>query len=447
MKIICLTIGLVVSILMGQIVADEPAPKPSPLARELQALFDAGGARGANVLPDVQRRYTAARKAVGDDTRLDYAYGLILLKHLKHKEAVAQFQTGTQRKGEPYWPVWQALVWGHFAAKDYDAGCDRMAELARKLAAIADEDDAPEVRRSIEWLGQMMAALGKISDSPKQKAAVTKVDKQMQELFAGDELVLYLSGKKETDAVASDTVRELEQTQQKNEAKDEQDRKKKLTQVESNLETSQEKRESLKRTAEDAKASLEEQLDKFEKQLARLEKDYDFLEKRAQSILQSQLQLQGQLSLLSLPQPGAGNNNQTGQATLTPQQQLQQQQIANLQAQLAAYRIEYDRTTLSALNVSQQASRVVQERATAVNRYEKTTGQLLKQDATLGKWEGRMKKTSEKLASAAKDKPAGGTPKVNLPKSLRSYVDLNFTIERDRVLESAGSRQERPAAE
>jgi hypothetical protein len=446
MKTVCFAILMVVSMLLTAVVAADPAPKMSPLARELQALFDAGSLRGANVLPDVQRRHAAARKAVGDDARLDYAYGLILLKLLKHKEAVAQFQAGTQRKGDPYWPVWQALVWGHFAAKDYDAGCSRMVELARKLAAIADEDDAPEVRRSIEWLGQMMAALGKITDSPKQKAAVAKVDQQLQELFAGDELVLYLSGKKETDAVTSDTVRELEQTQKKNEAKDEQDRKKKLTQVESNLETSQEKRESLKKSAEDAKASLEEQLAGFEKQLTRLEKDYDFLDKRAQSILQSQLQLQGQISLLSLSQPGADNNS-TGQGTLTPQQQLQRQQIGNLQNQLAAYRIEYDRTTLSALAVSQQAARVVQERATAVNRYEKTTGQLLKQDATLGKWEGRMKKSGEKLLNAAKNKPTGGTPKVNLPKTLRSYVDLNFTIERDRVLESAGVGQEKPAGE
>ncbi|MBI5758086.1 MAG: hypothetical protein HZA46_06175 [Planctomycetales bacterium] len=446
MKTIYLTIGLVVAMLVGPAASDEPAPKPTPLSRELQSLFDAGAARGANVLPDVQRRHAAARKAVGDDSRLDYAYGLILLKHLKHKEAVAQFQTATQRKGDTYWPAWQALVWGHFAAKDYPAGCDRMGEMARKLAAIADEDDSPEVRRSIEWLGQMVAALGKVADSPKQKDAVAKIDRQLQEVFAGDELVLYESGKKETDAVASDTVRELEQTQQKVQAKDEQDRKKKLTQVESNLETSQEKRESLKKTAEDAKATLDEQLASFDKQLARLEKDYDFLEKRGQSLLQSQLQLQQQLTLLSLPQPGAGNNA-GGQGIVTVQQQLQRQQISNLQAQQVAYQIEYDRTALSALGVSQQAARVVQDRATAVNRYEKTTGQLLKQDATLGKWEDRMKKSGDKLKKAAKDKPAGGTPKVNLPKSLRSYVDLNFTIERDRVLESAGVELEKPVGE
>jgi hypothetical protein len=446
MKTFCLTIGLLLSMRLIAADTDEAVPKPTPLARELQALFDVGAARGVNVLPDVQRRHAAARKAVGDDSRLDYAYGLILLKHLKHKDAVAQFQTATQRKGDPYWPVWQALVWGHFAAKDYTAGCDRMTEMARKLAAIADEDDAPEVRRSIEWLGQMVAALGKVADSPKQKEAVAKVDKQLQELFAGDELVLYQSGKKETDAVASDTVRELEQTQQKVQAKDEQDRKKKITQVESNLETSQEKRESLKKSAEDAKASLDEQLASFDKQLTRLEKDYDFLEKRGQSLLQSQVQLQAQLTLLSIPQPGAGNNA-TGQGTITVQQQLQRQQIANLQSQQIAYQIEYDRTALSALGVSQQAARVVQDRATAINRYEKTTGQLLKQDATLGKWEDRMKKTGDKLKKVAKDKPAGGTPKVNLPKSLRSYVDLNFIIERDRVLESAGIDREPPAGE
>lgn len=441
MKRVCFAIGLVAVNLVGLTVADEPAAPPSPLAKEIQGLFDTASGHGANVLADVQRRHAAARKAVGDDSRLDFAYGLILLKQLKHKEAVAKFQAATERKGDPYWPAWQALVWGHFAAKDYTAGCDRLTEMARKLAAIADEDDSPEVRRSIEWLGQIVAALGMVADSTKQREAVAKVDKRLQETFIGDELALFESGKKEINAVAGDATRDAEQLQEKLEAKDEQERKRKLGQVESNLETSQEKRESLKRSAEDWKAWLDEQMEAADKQLARLEKDYAFLDRRAQSLIQSQLAVQAQITLLSVPQLGQPN---AAPGVITPQMQLQQQQIATLQAQQVGYQVEYQRTALSALGVSQQAAKVVQERAAAVKQYEKTTGQLVKQDAALGKWEERMKKDGEKLKKVAKDKPASGLRKVTAPKTLRSYVDLNWAIERDRLLESVGAVSQQP---
>ena len=423
-------------LLIAAAVAAEPTAAPSPVAKELQGLFDAASGRGANVLSEVQKRYAASRKAVGDDARLDFAYGLILLKQIKHKEAVAQFQFATQRKGEPHWPAWQALVWGHFAAKDYTAGSDRMTEMARRLAAIANEDDSPEVRRSIEWLGQMVGALGKVADAGKQRDAVVKVDAALQELFSGDELALYEAGKREVGAVASDVTRDAEELQKKLDAKDEEERKKKLEGVNSNLEASKEKRDSLKRSAEDWKAWLAERLDASDKQLSRLEKDYAFLEKRAQSLVQSQLQVQAEISLLTassaVGQPG------TAPGTITPQMQLQQQQIQTLQAQQVAYQLEYDRTSMSGLAVSQQASRVVQERMASVKQYEKATGNLVKQESALGKWEERMKKDGEKLKKAAKDKSAGSTKKSAAPKTLRSYVDLNWIIERDRLLEAVG---------
>lgn len=435
MKNIQLAFVLCTGLLIQPAAAREPAAAPSPVAKELQGLFDAASGRGTNVLADVQKRYAAARKAVGDDSRLDYAYGLILLKQFKHKEAVAQFQAATQRKGDPLWPAWQALVWGHFAAKDYTSGCDRMTEMAKKLAAIANEDDSPEVRRSIEWLGQMVAALGKVADAGKQRDAVVKVDAKLQELFTGDELALYESGKREVGAVATDVTRDAEELQQKLQAKDDDERKKKLEEVASNLETSKEKRDSLKRSAEDWKTWLDEQLDAKDKQLARLEKDYAFLEKRAQSLIQSQLQVQAQLSLLSVAGAGAGN---AGQGAITAQSQLQQQQISTLQAQQVAYQLDYERTSLSGLGVSQQAAKVVGERAAAVKQYEKATGQLIKQDAAIGKWEDRMKKDGDKLKKVAKDKSSTPAKKAAAPKTLRSYVDLNWAIERDRLLESVG---------
>jgi DNA repair exonuclease SbcCD ATPase subunit len=326
-------------------------------------------------------------------------------------------------------------VWGHFAAKDYTAGCDRMTAMGQKLAAIANEDDSPEVRRSIEWLGQMVGALTKVADTGKPRESVAKVDARLMDLFTGDELALYEAGKREAGAVATDVTRDAEELQKKIDAKNEDERKKKLEEVATNLETSKERRESLKRSSEDWKAWLDERLDAADKQLARLEKDYDALEKRAQSLIQSQLQIQAQITLLSVPGPGTGT---TPDGKATVQSQLQQQQISTLQRQQVAYQLEYERTALSALGVSQQAGRVVQDRMGAVKQYEKATGNLVKQEAALGKWEDRMKKDGEKLKKVAKDKASGSANKSAAPKTLRSYVDLNWAIERDRLLESVG---------
>ena len=409
--------------------------REAALGRRLVEFFDEGFKRSPKVLPDAQRRYETLRADSQNDPRIDYALGLVQLRQFKQKEAQTQFQLATKRIGEPYWPAWQALIWTHGTAKETTAAYDRLTEMAKRLVKLDNSQEDTVVAEQIDWIGQSMAAFEKMADSPKSREAWMKEDEALRELFVGKLLVAYDNGQDEVHTRHALLEDDIRSTRDKTLEKREQERIEKQTKTDKDLESTREKRDGLKKTAEEWKKSLDEQLLNFDKQLSRLERDHTFLEKRGQSIVESQIQLGREMTLLQQRASASGGhqpNNRFGTQTNY------EAQMEQLQLQNARYQAEYDQTLVAAQQVTQKAQGLIQQRNGVIQQYQKATGQLVKQDASLDKWQGRLKKDTEKLKAPVDDKVPAVTNKIKQVSSFRTYIELDVMEQRDRLLDSFG---------
>lgn len=414
--------------------AAEPAPSSeSVVGQRLSEMFSVGFDRGANSLKAAQRHYEVAKELSPGNARVEYAYGLVLLKQLKNKEALAQFQAATKAPGEEYWPAWQALVWSHLVAKDYTEGYVRLTEFAKRLAA--SNSDPSERQQAAEWIGQVISALQKSVDTVKQREALVREDETLKDVLGAALGPSLARGKSGVNSLHALLEEDVQQTRQQAQAREAKENAEKQAQVAKNLETSEEKKEALKKTAEESKKYLEEQLVAFDKQLTRLERDYEFLQKRILSLAASQLQINAEIQLLS---SASQNQNQTRSPLATANPAANEQRRALLEAMMVRYQAEADQTLAATMAVSQRAQALIGQKAVTIKQYERATGQILEQESSLNKWQERLKSDGEKLKAAPKAKLVPVTNKINQARSFRTYVNLDLPLERDRVLDSFG---------
>lgn len=427
-----LSIGLSDCIARGA----DPVPDAA-VGQRLVEMFTAGYGRGASALKTAQQHYQVAQGRAPKDPRVAYGYGLVLLKQLKNKEALEQFEAATSADGPEYWPAWEALVWSHLTAKDYTTGYLRLTEFSRRLAK--SKDDLNERQQAAEWVGQVLSALQKIVDTVKQREALLREDETVAEILGPELNPAVARGKATVNAMHALLEGDVQQARAIAEAKAEKERVEREAQNAKDLESSAEKREQLKKNAEDAKKYLEQQLASFDKQLGRLERDYDFLQKRILSLTASQIQLNMESNLLSQQAAtisnNTNNNNRNANGALA---QAYQQRMAVLEMQGFRYQVELDQTLSSVMAVSQRAQMLIGQRSVIVRQYEKTTGDLVVQDSQLDKWQDRLKKDGEKLKEQPKPKAGPVAHKVQQARSFRTYVELDLTQERDRLLDTFG---------
>lgn len=424
-------LAAVVCALMASYVS---AADPDVVGRKIAEMFQVGFERGSNPQKEARRLYESALSLSKNDPRVDYAFGLVLLKQVKNKEAMSQFQQAVNSSGSTYLPAVQALIWMNFVAKDYPAGYEQLRSYAKRVAT--SEMETSEKEQAAEWIGQVLAALQMSVDSIKQRDTLKREDEAVTGLL-GTSLKSALSdGRVRVHSLHALMEGDIQQAREIAQAKEQKERADKEAQVAKNLESSAEKREELKKSSEDSKKAFEQQIAAFDKQLARLERDYDFLQKRVLSLTASQIQINGEMALLSQQSTSAQprNANPFGQQQLA---QAYQQRMSLLEAQAFRYQFELDQTLASTINLSQRAQVVAGQRTATVRQYERLTGQIVQQDSALDKWQERLKKDGEKLKEQPKPKGAV-TNKVQQVKSFRTYVDLDLNLERDRVLDSFG---------
>src|SRR5262245_18518675 len=109
-------------------------------AEQIRDLLEVGFERGQHALPAAKALVEPLQKSGDTAPDLAYAYGLVLLKQFKPKEAIGQFRRAADNPDTLHCPAWQALIWTHFSAKETALGYDRVFELAKRLkSAPADQ--------------------------------------------------------------------------------------------------------------------------------------------------------------------------------------------------------------------------------------------------------------------------------------------------------------------
>ncbi len=417
---------LMLSVLAG---AEDLTPaQQTLLGQQVAEMFQIGYARGPKANADVQRLYESLRKDTSNDPRVDYAHGLVLWRLLKNKEAQAEFAAATKRKGAPYWPAWQALIWTHFVAKDYDAGYARLLDLTR-LVMKSDESLGPEREDQVYWIGRVMAALYLTIESNQGRETWLQMDKKLTDLLGPDSTDDYNSGKTAVNARHSDVEDDIRQTREKAQKQQAEQLEKKKSRVQKNLEDVKDKRENLKKTAEELKEALAEHTATYQKQMTRLEKDYGIVERRSAVLVSSMVTIEQEISLLQQRKKNS-NNTTTNQID---------QAIVQLENQRFVCNAELMKTMAAGNQISANAQQLTQERAEFLEQYQNVTGEIVQQDAGAEKWKERTLKQAAQLKKAqANPKPVIPAGKIQLAKTFRTYVDLDLFAERTKVLESFG---------
>lgn len=397
--------------------AAEARPE-TPLEEHVAEMFQTGFARGAKAFQDSQRLYDSLRIESHNDPRIDYAHGLILLKLLRHKEAKADFLLATKRPGTLYPPAWQALIWSHIVAREFDDGYDRLVDFAKALQqsnALTHEE-----RRAITyWIGQAMAALELGLDSVQSREMWMQTESKLLERIGAELVDPYNAGKEDVYAKHLVLEADIKHTRDKEKLS----QGKKLEEIGKSLDAAETKRESLKKSAVELKEEFDEQSTALKKQMERMEKEYALVQRRSATLLTQMLVFDQQINVL---QNGRNNNASVGS-------------LAALQSRRALLDTEFQLTVAASNQLSATAEKMMQERNQLAAQYEQATGDIDKEDAGVKKWKERAVKHAEELKKAGK-KPVGpATPlnaKIQAATTFRTYVDLDLALERENVQKS-----------
>lgn len=402
-------------------------PTKVDVGDRLVEMFTAGYGRGTDAASEARRLYSLARTESKNDPRVEYAYGLVLLKQLKPKDAMSHFQVAAKPSGPESWPARQALIWCQFVAHEESAGYKGLSDFAKSLAAAKEE--SPERDLFVTWIGQVIAAQQKSAETVKKREVAAREEESLKKILGEKQLPHFEKGAADVHTLYVLLDNDVQQSRDATETRQKAERVEKQAQVTEQLEGAAEKRESLKKTAEEWKKQLDDQVAEYDKQLTRLERDYDFLQQRATSITALILQVNAELARTE-NQLNTHKKNRNATAHV----KAAEQRKGVLEAQKFKYQIEADQTVVALAGVGQRAQGVLNQKASSIQQYELATGKLAQKDAALDKWQSRLKKDGEKLKSPPKSTPTPVASRLNQLRSFRTYVDLDLIQQRDRLL-------------
>lgn len=425
---------------------DQPAaafpPAPAALVKSIEALFAEGFIIGPGHLQTAQKSYVAAQKLGEGDPRLDYAYGLVLLRQTQHKQAVAQFSAAVGRKGAAYWPAWQALVWAQLVDKQYDKGLGSLDAFA---AVVRPPDEISEPTQSqsdaARWIGQVLESLDKTVTAAAQHELIEQHDERLHGLLGDDLYRVVELGRDFIRERDLELAHEAGQVQAKAEDKQARRRQGAAGRLDSELQELSKDKEGAARSQDDWKKWRDDTLAKADKQMGLLEKDYQYLEKRGVMIEQSIVMVGREITALQVQM----NPNLPGNRFVSPLSL--QQQLTQRQNTMLNYQTEYNATVGRMAQLAEQGRQIEQQRNATVEKYAKETGDLTKKAAAIDKWSLRVADKKQKLETPPTAKAKGPkAPAAAKVVSFRSLVPLDLEAERARVLEAYGVKPEAPPA-
>jgi hypothetical protein len=432
-------LSVTLALLAGVMAAAEPSPAGLDAWRQLLLVAED---RAPQAVTLAGRKY---QNAIGQrsDGSVEYAYAIVLLRLNKPKEALTLLAKSAEWQPKPYLPGARALIALSLQQKQGASTATRMEQFAGWLTDTpAHWETAAGRETDAHWLGRAVSAAQLVTTDPKEVQRFAEVDRRLRGKLTAGLLAPYRAG---FDAV----VDESEQLAEATAAADVIAREKQVAEQEAERDNvrdrqrlTQSSRENLKLTAEEWKKQLDEKLAEFGKQLGLMEKSWTGLDQRRQSIEHSILlaQQEQQLLLGQYQQLAQNNNNRNNgrdnfqaRMTSTAMQRLDRE-MGIRQEQIFAYEQDRQRTLNSMGAVYQQAQLALQQRQSLVADYERGTGQLVKQDESLKKWNERLQKQEQELAEGPKGKAPSVQTLEQRRKSVSNYLPMDWEAERQRLL-------------
>lgn len=423
-------LALALAITCGSVAVAAPQPvanAPSkPGVQAVERMLEQGFRIGRNQMQSAERQYKLARQQFPDDPRLDYAYGLVLLRQMQYDAAAEHFASASREADPPSWPAARALIWTKVLLNDSQTALTLATELAARVQASDPAAHAEDRLHTAHWIGELLEAVRLLSDVaaledwfPDLKEAIESAfDKELRDAYLEGRTAL-TERRTELDLAIDQTRSDTTQSQQKRQQEQQK-------QIELQIKELERNQSDLGKSAEQWKEWLRDHEKSVDRALAVLEQEYKLLQTRSESLSASQFLLEQEISLMR------SNNNQVrGQQRVNWDREIQFRE-----AEKFAYYTENVRVLNQADAVARQATQLIQKRQAAAQRFQAATGQLARNDQKLNRWTERLNADRKKLEIPPDGKSSRLAALERRASSLRSYLDLDLNAERERALKA-----------
>jgi hypothetical protein len=431
----CVLAGIAVA---ATAIAGDGPPSSPGFRQAMRQLLEVADERGPTAFALAQRRFQSARGMTTDVRPVQFAYGVVLQRLHRPKEATAAFSNAARHAAGAYPPAYEAWVSSLLAARQWTAAAEALRDyggiLVDKPEAWADAKDR---RASADWLGRAVSAAILVAPQGNDVQRFASVDERLRKDLTTDVSVDYLRGFDEVIELHEQLADTGEKSRQEAKVAQEKERETERAVVTDQQGQVASQRENLKLTADEWKKRLDEKQAEFAKQLGQLEKDWNTQDQKRQSVDRSILLAQQEAALLTQQYQALANNERPSLPERLRMQQVDGQ-INQRAQQLIQYQLERDRTLAAMQAVYQQATAVLAQRQALIQDYERATGQLVKQDESLRKWNDRLSKQKTALEEVPTGQTAATQAIDQKRKSIGTYLPVDWEAIRQRLLTEYG---------
>ena len=353
-----------------------------------------------------------AERLIEQESLVEYARGLVLLRNFRKNEALRAFDHATDFNSMHGIRACQAALWMRASAGELRPAIDAFRRLG---AAVAKHPAEYRTHAEVKWLGSFLAA---VEQSRSETSELTAVQ------HAAEEVVSQLPAdyKQAFDRGQDEVLDRLEQRQLRMQAASERKRlradeegERKARQLESQIDTVTTDLNDIKLDRTDAKASLDEKLDKLDRTEVRLKAELKSLAMQADRLVKQETALATQ----SIP-PG------TTRVRARQFVNAQANQRARVRASLAA---NVSRST----DILRELEELELQRQTAQQNYATRLRQIRQHRQILSASDKRL---SILKRGNAQIEQRRSKSKTNTIPSFRSLLPFDIEAERKAILES-----------
>ena len=378
----------------------------------------------------VKSTFERARRTARRDSRLNYAWGLVLLHYNELDEAAGQFELTARGNDASTMPARRALAWSQWVGGHELKSLQTVAAISVSLVeqTSGKEPEISELATAV-WLGKFLGAAAQTASDETHLAEAKKLADQMPKVFEDALAAAFLAGQKDFETRLEKLQAEVDRANATAQKRFDQKLESQTADIDEALDDTEKEKQDSKLLAQDAKAWLDETTRRIDRELGRLERDYSFLADRDRRAAQTMVEVRKRMTYIeALGQRGVrGRNFRNPQV---PSWQTLQEQMAQL---------EQERLTLAlqAGEIARRGQLMMLAKQRAIATYQQETGRLVRKSADLDKWQERLAQQKESLADSQANRPAD-----RKLKSFRTLMPFDFAAARRNLEESFESRQE-----
>lgn len=411
---------------------DGAPPVSSGVAASVRELLNAG-LKGE--FSKAETYWRSNRLAARRDARIDYAWGLVLRKHGKNREAGRQFLAAAGRRNPTYLAARQAVIWLKLASKESSSALAQLDLLVRAVGSGSGLEKTDRMAAA-RWIGMVLAAFEKQTLSRRDAARAKSIRSRVTRQFQGELAKAIIAGEadltaKITELEAADLKRKLLAKKQKK-----QQVAKKEKSLSAKKEKAVEKTKAIKRSAEQWKEWLDAKEKSSKVLLGRQMKEFQILERRRQSLLRSMALLAQEHNTrktrFQQAIQAAGRNRQRRDLLVNSANQI----LGRLENEYAGYYQQSVLTFAQMFRIRQNALRVIQQYKRDAKQYESITGQLAQRGNALSKYQDTLDRAQRKLKNQQVRSSLSSKSKTRTKYRMTRLIEFDLEAEGARLLKS-----------